>query len=196
MPTCSASFFKKDSRQAGMTILKSYVNLLNAFVLLEQFEQFIGGGTMLKAKDFMTKDVITISSAATVEELARLLIEHKISGAPVVNNKKELIGIVTENDLISQNKRLHIPTIIRLFDAFIVLGSGKLEEEIKQMAAATVEEICIKKVVSITEDTPLQEVATIMSEQKIHLLPVLRNNVVVGIVGKADIVNAMSREIS
>ncbi|MEK7823143.1 MAG: CBS domain-containing protein [Nitrospirota bacterium] len=151
---------------------------------------------MLKAKDFMTKDVITINSAATVEELARLLIEHKISGAPVVNNKKELIGIVTENDLISQNKRLHIPTIIRLFDAFIVLGSGKLEEEIKKMAAATVEEICIKKVVSIIEDTPLQEVATIMSEQKIHLLPVLRNNVVVGIVGKADIVNAMSREIS
>ncbi|MEK7238579.1 MAG: CBS domain-containing protein [Nitrospirota bacterium] len=149
---------------------------------------------MLKAKDFMTKDVITISSAATVEELARLLIEHKISGAPVVNNKKELIGIVTENDLISQNKRLHIPTIIRLFDAFIVLGSGKLEEEIKKMAAATVEEICIKKVVSITEDTPLQEVATIMSEQKIHLLPVLRNNVVVGIVGKADLVNAMTRE--
>ena len=151
---------------------------------------------MLKVKDFMTKDVITISSAATVEELARLLIEHKISGVPVVNNKKELIGIVTENDLISQNKRLHIPTIIRLFDAFIVFGSGKLEEEIKKMAAATVEEICIKKVVSITEDTPLQEVATIMSEQKIHLLPVLRNNVVVGIVGKADIVNAMSREIS
>ncbi|MBI4681278.1 MAG: CBS domain-containing protein [Nitrospirae bacterium] len=151
---------------------------------------------MLKAKDFMTKDVITINSAATVEELARLLIEHKISGVPVVNNKKELIGIVTENDLISQNKRLHIPTIIRLFDAFIVLGSGKLEEEIKKMAAATVEEICIKKVVSITEDTPLQEVATIMSEQKIHLLPVLRNNVVVGIVGKADIVNARSREIS
>ena len=151
---------------------------------------------MLKAKDFMTKDVITINSAATVEELARLLIEHKISGVPVVNNKKELIGIVTENDLISQNKRLHIPTIIRLFDAFIVLGSGKLEEEIKKMAAATVEEICIKKIVSITEDTPLQEVATIMSEQKIHLLPVLRNNVVVGIVGKADIVDAMSREIS
>ncbi len=151
---------------------------------------------MLKAKDFMTKDVITIHSAATVEELARLLIEHKISGVPVVNNKKELIGIVTENDLISQNKRLHIPTIIRLFDAFIVLGSSKVEEEIKKMAATTVGEICTKKVVSITEDTLLQEVATIMSEKKIHLLPVLRNNIVIGIVGKADVVNARSREIS
>ncbi len=149
---------------------------------------------MLSAKDFMTKDVITIKPEATVEELARLLIEHRISGVPVVDHEKKLIGIVTENDLISQNKRLHIPTIIRLFDAFIVLGSGRLEEEIKKMAAATVGDICIKKFVSITEDTLLQEVATIMSEKKIHLLPVVRNNIVVGIVGKADLVKALSRE--
>jgi CBS-domain-containing membrane protein len=149
---------------------------------------------MLTAKDFMTKDVITIKPEATVEELARLLIKHKISGVPVVNDENHLIGIVTENDLISQNKRLHIPTVIRLFDAFIVLGSDKIEGEIRKMAATTVWEICTKRVVTITEETPLQEVATIMSEKKIHLLPVLRDKVVVGIVGKADIVNAMTRE--
>jgi len=149
---------------------------------------------MLTAKDFMTKDVITIKPDVTVEELARLLIKHKISGVPVVNDENQLIGIVTENDLISQNKRLHIPTVIRLFDAFVVLGSSKIKEEIKKMTATTVGEICTKKVVTITEETPLQEVATIMSEKKIHLLPVLRNKVVVGIVGKADLVNAMTRE--
>jgi len=150
---------------------------------------------MLKAKDFMTKDVITIKADATVEELARLLIEHRISGVPVVDDKKRLIGIVTENDLISQNKRLHIPTIIRLFDAFIVFGSGRLEEEIKKMAATTVSDICTKKIVSITEDTLLSEAATIMSEKNIHLLPVLRGDIIVGIVGKADIVKAISGEI-
>lgn len=150
---------------------------------------------MLTARDFMTKDVITIKPEATVEELARLLIKHKISGVPIVDDKKKFIGIVTENDLISQNKRLHIPTVIRLFDAFIVLGSDKFEEEIKKMTATTVVEICTKKVVSITEDTTLQEVATIMSEKNIHLLPVLRNGLVVGIVGKADVVSAMSREV-
>ena len=150
---------------------------------------------MLTARDFMTKEVITIKSDATVEELARLLIKHKISGVPVVDDKKKFIGIVTENDLISQNKRLHIPTVIRLFDAFIVLGSDKFEEEIKKMTATTVAEICTKKVMSITEDTTLQEVATIMSEKNIHLLPVLRNGLVVGIVGKADVVSAMSREV-
>ena len=150
---------------------------------------------MLKAKDFMTKKVFTINPEATVEELAKLLTEHGISGVPVVDGEKKLVGIVTENDLISQNKRLHIPTVMRLFDAFIVLDSGKIEEEIKKMAATTVGDICTKKVMSIKEDTTLQEVATIMSEKKIHLLPVLRDDVVVGIVGKHDVVSAMTRDI-
>lgn len=151
---------------------------------------------MLKAKDIMTKEVITVKPEATVEELARLLMNNKISGVPVTNDYKKLIGIVTENDLITQNKRLHIPTVIRLFDAFILLGSGRMEEEIRKMAATTVNEICTKKVVSITEETTLDEIATIMAEQHVHLLPVLRENMVVGIVGKADMVRAMTYEAS
>jgi CBS-domain-containing membrane protein len=151
---------------------------------------------MLKAKDIMTGDVLTVRPEATVEELARVLMEHKVSGVPVVDDKRHLVGIVTENDLIRKNKRLHIPTVIRLFDAFILLGSGRMEEEIKKMAATTVNEICTKKVVSITEETSLEEIATIMAEQHIHLLPVLRGGIVVGIVGKADMVKAMRYEAS
>lgn len=151
---------------------------------------------MLKAKDIMTKDVLTVKPEATVEELARVLMEHKISGVPVVDDNRHLIGIVTENDLIRKNKRLHIPTVIRLFDAFILLGSGRMEEEIRKMAAITVNDICTKKVLSITEGTSLEEIATIMAEQHIHLLPVLRDGAVVGIVGKADMVKAMRYEAS
>lgn len=147
---------------------------------------------MLKAKDIMTRDVITVRPESTVKELARLLIENKISGVPVVSEDKKLVGIVTENDLISKNKRLHIPTIMRLFDAFILLGSGRMEDEIKKMAATIVDEICTKKVVTIREDMTLEEIATIMAEQHIHLLPVLRDGTVVGIVGKADMVRAMT----
>ncbi|RJQ43832.1 MAG: CBS domain-containing protein [Nitrospiraceae bacterium] len=149
---------------------------------------------MLKAKDIMTKDVITVKSDSTVEALARVLMEHRISGVPVVDGSGKLVGIVTENDLITQNKRLHIPTVIRLFDAFILLGKGKMEDEIRRMAATNVDEICTKQVVSITEETSLEEIATIMAEQHIHLLPVLRNGAVVGIVGKADMVRAMTNE--
>ncbi|MEW6602916.1 MAG: CBS domain-containing protein [Nitrospirota bacterium] len=151
---------------------------------------------MLTAKDIMTKNVITVRPEATVEELARLLMEHKISGVPVVDERNNITGIVTENDLIRKNKRLHIPTVIRLFDAYIMLGSGKAEEEIKKMAATTVEEICTKEVVSIKEETSLEDIATIMAEQHIHLLPVLGGSTVVGIVGKADVVRAMTYEAS
>ena len=151
---------------------------------------------MLKAKDIMTKDVITVKPEATVENLARLLMEHKISGVPVVDDEKKIVGIVTENDLIRKNKRFHIPTIIRLFDAYILLGSGKADAEIKKMAASTVGEICTEKVVSIQEDTSLEDIATIMAEQHIHLLPVLSDNTVIGIVGKADVVRSMTHEAS
>ena len=147
---------------------------------------------MLKAKDIMTADVISAKPAMTVEELARILIEHKISGAPVVDDENRLVGIVTEHDLIRKNKRFHIPTMIRLFDAYFLLDSDKVEDDIKKMVAITVEEICNKKVVSITEDTSLEDIATIVSEQNIHLLPVLNDDIVVGIVGKADVVRSMT----
>ncbi len=151
---------------------------------------------MLKAKDIMTKDVITIRSEATVEELARLLMEHRISGVPVVNDENKIEGIVTENDLIRKNKRLHIPTVIRLFDAYLMVGSKSMEKEIKNMAATTVDEICTREVVSIKEETSLDEIATIMAEQHTHLLPVLSDGAVVGIVGKADVVRSMTNEAS
>ncbi|RJQ13887.1 MAG: CBS domain-containing protein [Nitrospiraceae bacterium] len=151
---------------------------------------------MLKAKDIMTMDVVTVKPEATVEDLARLLMTNKISGVPVVDDNNSLVGIVTENDLISQNKRLHIPTVIRLFDAFLLIGAGRMEEEIRKMVATIVDEICIKKVVSVKEETTLEEIATIMAEQGIHLLPVLRDSKVIGIIGKADVVRAMTHEAS
>ena len=147
---------------------------------------------MLKATDIMTKDVITVKNETTIEELARLLIDHKISGTPVIDDNNKMIGIVTENDLIKKNKRFHIPTVVRLFDAYFLLDSGKVEDEIKKMVATTVGEICTKKVLSISEDTTLEEIATIMAEKHIHLLPVLKDNEVVGIVGKADVVRSMT----
>ncbi|MCL4475741.1 MAG: CBS domain-containing protein [Nitrospirae bacterium] len=149
---------------------------------------------MLKARDIMTKDVITVSPDATVEELGRLFIEKQISGAPVVDASGKLFGVVTENDLISKNSRLHIPTVLRLFDAFIPLGTSKLEEEIRRMTASTVGEVCVKKVVTINEETPIDEIATIMNEKKIHLLPVVKEGRVVGIIGKKDLIRGIAGE--
>lgn len=150
---------------------------------------------MLKAKDIMVKDVITVRSTATIEELARILIEHKISGVPVVDENGDLMGIVTENDLISQNKRLHIPTVVRLFDAYIMLESpGRIENEIKRMAAVTVGDICTRDVVTVTGDASMEDMATIMSDKNVHLIPVVSGKEIVGIIGKMDLIMGITKK--
>ena len=151
---------------------------------------------MLKAKDIMTRNVITASPDTTVEELGRLFLGKDVSGAPVVDKSMNLIGIVTENDLITTNKRVHIPTILRLFDAFIPLGTSRLESEIKRMAATTVGDICTKDVVTVDEEASIEDIATIMTEEKIHLLPVLREGKLVGIIGKKDVIKGIAGEAS
>lgn len=151
---------------------------------------------MLKAKDIMTRDVITVKPSTTIEKLARKLMKHQISGTPVVDEHGNLKGIVTENDLISKNSRLHIPTILRLFDAFIPLGTSRLEDEIKKMAASIVEDICTKEVITVDAEASLEDIATIMTEKRIHLLPVLKRRKLVGIIGKKDLIRGISGEVS
>ena len=151
---------------------------------------------MLKATDIMTRDVITVKPDTTLEELARILIRYQITGAPVVDDNGNLKGIVTENDLISKNSRLHIPTLLRLFDAFIPLGTSRLEIEIKKMAAYTVDDICTKEVITVDSETSVEDIATIMTEKKIHLLPVLKDGRLIGIIGKKDLIRSIAGEAS
>jgi CBS domain-containing protein len=149
---------------------------------------------MLKAKDIMTKEVITVKPETTIEELARLLMKRQISGAPVVDDNGKIVGIVTENDLISKNSRLHIPTILRLFDAYIPLGTSKMESDIRKMAASTVGDICTKEIITVDEEASVEYIATIMTEKRIHVLPVVRDGKLVGIIGKKDLIKGIAAE--
>jgi len=150
---------------------------------------------MLPAKDIITKNVVTVTPDTSIEELSTLLVSNEISGAPVVNAEGAIVGMVTENDLISRNKRLHIPTVVSFLDAVIYLESSKkFSDDVKRLTATKVGDICAKKVVTITEDTTLTDIATLMSEKKVHLLPVVTSGKVVGIVGKRDVVKAVSQQ--
>ncbi len=150
---------------------------------------------MLTAKDIMTKDVITVKPDTSIEELSSLLVKYEISGVPVVDDSGALYGIVTENDLISRNKRLHIPTVVSFLDAAIYLESSKkFEQEVKRLTATRVGDICVRNAVTIGEDTTVVDIATIMTEKKMHLLPVIKAGKLVGIVGKRDMVKAVARQ--
>ena len=148
---------------------------------------------MLRAQDLMTESVIAVTKDTEVRELAQILTENKISGAPVIDGAGKLIGVVTESDLIFQNKKVHIPTAVAILDAFFFLESPeKMEQEMKKMAGVTVGEIYAAEVISVQKDTPLEELATLMAEKNIHTLPVLDQDELVGVIGKSDIIRTIA----
>ena len=149
---------------------------------------------MLTAADVMTRDVITVKKETTIRELAELFTQHRISSAPVVDDNGEMIGIVTETELIEQDKSLHIPTVISLFDWVIYLESDKkFEKELNKMTGQTVGDIYTHKVETVMPATPVSDLADIMSSRKINAIPVVEGNKVIGIVARIDLIRTMVR---
>jgi CBS domain-containing protein len=148
---------------------------------------------MLTAKDIMTREVITVRQDTTVKELAEILWKNKISGVPVLDENDTVVSVVTVSDLIDQTKKVHIPTMISLLDSVIFLESSKkTEEEIKKMSGDTAQDICSDELISVAENTGLDEIATIMSERNVHTLPVIQDNKLVGVIGKSDIIRSIA----
>ncbi|MDD3813455.1 MAG: CBS domain-containing protein [Desulfocapsaceae bacterium] len=147
---------------------------------------------MLTARDIMTRDIITVTEESTIKELAKILTSNKISGVPVVNDSGKLVGVVTESDLIFQTKKVHIPTVITILDSvFYLENPEKMGEEMKKMAGTKVKDILTSSPVTVTEETQLDEIATIMSEKSLHTLPVVNKEILVGVIGKKDIIRTL-----
>ena len=148
---------------------------------------------MLKASGIMTRQFLTISPDMSVEELARLLLRKDVTGAVVADKKGKLLGVVTESDLIAKEKNLHLPTLVSLFDSVIYLETSEhFKVELNKMVARKVEDIYTKDPVTITSATDLAEIATLMTEKRIHYLPVMEEERVEGVVGRREILQALA----
>jgi CBS domain-containing protein len=117
----------------------------------------------LTAREVMTSEVVTAHPAMTITELARLLAERRISGVPVVDCKGELLGIVSEADILS-----------------------------RKPGHETVRSIMTTDVVAVSESESVQEIACLLSMKRINRVPVVRDRKVVGIVSRTDIVKALA----
>jgi CBS domain-containing protein len=140
----------------------------------------------------MTKEVVSVTTETTIRQLAEIITAHRIGSVPVLDTEGKILGIVTESDLIEQDKSFHIPTVISLFDWVIYLESEKkFEKELKRMTARTVADIFTREVLTVTPETPVSEIADIMSSRKIHAVPVVENEKLVGIVSRIDLIRSM-----
>ncbi|BDV01624.1 membrane protein [Thermodesulfomicrobium sp. WS] len=149
---------------------------------------------MSTARDIMTTRVVTLSPDTDITAAARLLLDHDINGAPVVDQDGAIVGILTQSDLVRLQKKLPVPSLFTVLDGFLPLGSlAQYEQEVRRIAAATVADAMTTHVTTITPDTPLEKVASLMVDKKFHTLPVVENGRLVGIVGKKDIIQTLLR---
>lgn len=150
---------------------------------------------MLKARDIMTPEVITIGPEASVTEVAALLDSHRISGVPVLDQEGNLLGVITQSDLIQQARDLELPPAISLLDLRIFLETpARFQRRLEKMLGVTAQEVMTPSPITIAPETPVSEVAALMARKKVHTLPVVAGGKLVGIIGKIDLVRALARE--
>jgi CBS-domain-containing membrane protein len=150
---------------------------------------------MLKAKDIMTRELVTVSPDTEIARAAKLLLEKGINGIPVVDKNGELVGIICQSDLIAQQKRLPIPSIFTLLDGLIPLNSMKhFENVVQKIAATTVADAMTPNPVTVQTDTSIEDLASLIVDKNFQTLPVLDEGKLVGVVGKEDILRTLTSE--
>ena len=147
---------------------------------------------MLTAGDIMTTQIHTVHQDTEIKALAKLFVEHRVNALPVVDDGGSLVGMVTQTDLVEQDKPLHIPTVISLFDWVIYLESPKkFMEAVRKVTARKVDEICSTDVVTCSPETPVSEIASLMVDNKVHLVPVVKEGQMMGVVARLDVIRSM-----
>ena len=147
---------------------------------------------MLKVKDIMTTEIITVSPETEIVQATKLLLENRINGVPVLDETGRLVGILCQSDLIAQQQKLPIPSFFTLLDGLIPLISKKqIDKQVRKIAAVTVAEAMTPNPVTVQPDTNIQEVAALMVDRNFHTIPVVDEGELVGIVGKEDILRTL-----
>ncbi len=146
----------------------------------------------MKAKDIMVREVVTVNQSATINEIAKILIEHKISGAPVVDDAGKLVGIVSEKDILHKETNPRLPNFISILGAIIYYnGVERFHEDFKKLMARQAVEIMTEKVVAVSEDVEIEKVAGLMINHGVKRIPVVRGEKIVGIISRADIIKTL-----
>ena len=147
---------------------------------------------MLTAQEIMTREVVTVTTETSLKELASKFVETRYGNIPVVDSAGKLVGVISETDLIEQQKPLHIPTVMALFDGVFYLDSQKrFKEQVDRVTATTVGELCSNEPITCTPETTVREIAGLMSKHRVHLLPVVDADEMVGVVSRLDMIRAM-----
>ncbi len=144
----------------------------------------------MKARDVMTSPVVTVRPTATVKDTAKLFLKHGISAAPVVDDDGKLVGIVSEGDFLH---RAEIGTERKRSWWLVLLAQEKgLAADYIKAHAKRISDVMTWRVVTASPETPLDEIAALMEQSGIKRIPLVRDGRLVGIVSRANLVQAVA----
>ncbi len=149
---------------------------------------------MLVARDIMTRDCITVHQSASIRELIKLLSERGITGAPVIDDEKHLVGMVSMRDVIREEVR-SLGANLEYQDIYELFSSALNVEEAEGVSIRQlwVEEIMAREpLYTATEDTPIREICDTMYRHGFHRIPILRDGKVVGLVTAMDVIRTIA----
>ena len=151
----------------------------------------VKGGVSMKAKDIMTPNVITVSKSDSVEKAIKLLLEHNITGLPVVDEAGHVIGIITEGDLMYRGGEIKPPRYLAIFDSYIFIDNpSKFEKQLKKMTGMFVGDVMTTPVIVIEAEQSVPDAANLMTKHKVNRLPVIEEGKLVGIISRRDIIKS------
>ena len=144
----------------------------------------------MKARDVMVSPVISVKPSCTVKEVAKTLLERRISAVPVVDDSGKLAGIVSEGDLMH---RAEIGTQRRhSWWLRVLTGDDALAAEYTKAHARTVADVMTRDVITASPDTPLHEIAALLERHSIKRVPIVKDSELVGIVSRANLLQALA----
>jgi CBS domain-containing protein len=150
---------------------------------------------MKTVADVMTENPIVVRPQTPLTEAIKLLAENKISGMPVVDEQQQLIGIISETDLMWQETGVESPPYVMFLDSVIYLQNpNRYNKEIHKALGQTVAEVMSDRPIEITPYRTLKDAAKLMHEKRIRRLPVVdrATDLVVGILTRGDIIRSMA----
>lgn len=148
----------------------------------------------MNASDIMTREVVSVGPDAAIGDAIRRMLDHRISGLPVVDGGGKVVGMLTEGDLLRRGETGTERHRSRWLE--FLLGAGRLADEYVRTHGRKVGEIMTEHVVSAAEDTPLAEIVQLMERHRIKRLPIFRGGNLIGIVSRADLVRALARLVA
>ncbi len=142
----------------------------------------------------MSTDLVKVGPDAEVRELAQTMVEKRISCIPVEDAEGKLLGLVTEEDLVHQDARIHFPTFFHFLESYIMLpGSfNRFERDLKKAVGAKASEVMNEKPVKVSPDTDVEYVATLMADHDVEYVLVMEGEKLAGIVTRTDILKAIA----